>query len=109
VNRVLLACLALLLQLNEHARVLRRVGEDESYIRPFESVSGLFALVGAVYIRFGEPCFPLAILSEIYVAIIGWDELITWLDPLFSPWIMAAYIACASANPPPTTRYSPEG
>jgi hypothetical protein len=33
----------------------------------------------------------LIILSEIDVAIIGWDKLITWLDPLFSPWIVAAY------------------
>ncbi|KAJ7475889.1 hypothetical protein FB451DRAFT_1245124 [Mycena latifolia] len=71
-NRDLVARLGLLYNLHEHLRVLRGVKTPACVISPTQSRGALWALVGLIYDQ------------------VGWDRTMVWLDPLFSPWILAA-------------------
>ncbi|KAJ7786466.1 hypothetical protein B0H16DRAFT_1490568 [Mycena metata] len=72
-NHHVLGRLGLLLNVEQHLRILRAEDDHSHNISVDEAVDGFRALVGLSYLEQG-----------------GWSGLCEWLEPLFWPWIQGA-------------------
>ncbi|KAJ7357088.1 hypothetical protein DFH08DRAFT_850995 [Mycena albidolilacea] len=71
-DSALMNCFALMFQLDVHVRRWHPKGNASSALTASQCAAGFCALIAATYLRH------------------GWDALMQWLDPLLSPWILAA-------------------